>query len=279
MLGFFPWFAFLVPAAIATYRDARSAEGSLARLAIVWAVVPFVFFSLAKTKLPNYIALEVPALAIAVAQWFEGISTRGARRVALAWTAVVPVLIVIVGIAAVVFSRDNRLTGALAEVRAPLAALGATILVGSIACFALLRSATTAWLGPFALAASNVLVMVIIAVIGEPIVERFKPIPALAAIVDRDRRPGDVVAIQSVSGGNGLMFYTRPRIAIINGPNAVVDIPESDPRRVICGAPRAFVVGPKKRPPLDPTYGRSRRVVATSNGDVLFLYDGPPCTE
>ncbi len=279
VLGFFPWFAYLVPASIAAWRAARTERGGLARLAIVWAVVPFVFFSFAKTKLPNYIALEMPALAIVVALWFEGVTEEMNRRVALWWTAVVPVLIVLLGIASVVFSHDNRLTADLGQIAAPFFAFGVAILAGSIACFVLLRSRERGWLAPFALAAANVIVMLIIAVIGEPIVERFKPIPALAAAIERARQPGDVVAIQSVSGGNGLMFYTRPGIAILNGPADASNDSPNDPRRAICSAPRAFVVTSRKRPPNDPTYGRERHAIAASNGDVLYLYDGPPCKD
>ncbi len=271
VLGFFPWFAYLVPSSIAAWRAARAERGGLARLAIVWAVVPFVFFSFAKTKLPNYIALELPALAIVVALWFEGATEEMNRRVALWWTAVVPVLIVLLGIASVVFSRDNKLTAELAEIA------GVAILAGSIACFVLLRSRERGRLAPFALAAANVIVMLIIAVFGLPIVDRFKAIPALAAVIERERQPGDVVAIQSVSGGNALMFYTRPGIAILNGPGDASNDSPNDPRPTICSAPRAFVVTSKKRPPNDPTYGRVRHTVATSNGDVLYLYDGPSC--
>jgi 4-amino-4-deoxy-L-arabinose transferase-like glycosyltransferase len=279
ILGFFPWFAFLVPASLEAWRDARAdANGSLARLALVWAVAPFVFFSLAQTKLPNYIALELPALAIVVGVWFDRVADRSDRRAALAWTAVVPVLIVLLALALAVFSRDNKLTAYLGEVRPALLALAGTILAGSIACFGFLRTRTRAWLGPLALAAASVTVMLIIAVVGIPIVERFKPIPPLAAEIERDRRPGDLVAIQSVSGGNGLAFYTEPGIVTLVGPHDPKKTQATDPRRAICTATRAFVVTSKKRPRVDPTYGRNRRTIARSNNDVLFLYDGPGCS-
>jgi 4-amino-4-deoxy-L-arabinose transferase-like glycosyltransferase len=280
ILGFFPWFAFLVPASIEAWHEARAQTGgNLARLALVWAVVPFVFFSLAKTKLPNYIALEMPALAIVVAVWFDRVAERRDRRAALAWTAVVPVLIVLVGVALAMFSHDNKLSGDLAQVRPQLIELGGAILLGSIVCFALLASRRWAPIGPFALAAASVIVLLIIAVVGVPIVERFKPIKPLADVIQRERRAGDIVAIQSVSGGNGLMFYTRPGIVVIDGPGAHETGEATDPRHAICGAARVFVVGAKRRPRYDPTYGRTRRTIASSNNDSLFLYDGAGCTE
>ncbi len=277
ILGFFPWFAFLVPALLEGWRDARAGrEGSVARLALVWAIVPFVFFSLAKTKLPNYIALELPAFAILVAVWFDRIADRRDRRAALAWTAVVPVTIVGLGFAMSAFSHDNRLSADLAQIRSDFIALGVAILLGSVACFGLLLSRGWAWAGPFVLGGASVAVMLIIA-FGEPLVERFKPIPPLAAVIDRDLRAGDLVAVQGVSGGNALTFYTHPRVAALDGPGETPSDPSTDPRRAICAAERAFVIASKKRPDPDPTYGRERRVLATSNNDVLFLYDGPPC--
>ncbi|MBC5822373.1 MAG: glycosyltransferase family 39 protein [Candidatus Eremiobacteraeota bacterium] len=280
ILGFFPWFAFLVPALAEAWRDALWREnGSVARLALAWSIVPFVFFSFASTKLPNYIALELPAFAILVAVWFDRVVERCDRRRALAWAAIVPVTIVGLGFAMWAFSHANRLTAALAATRDDFLALGSVILLGSIACFALLVGRRTSWLAPFALGASSVLVMLIIAVWGEPIVERFKPIPQLAAAIDRERRPGDAVGIQGVSGGNALLFYTHPRIAKLAGPDDAENASAADPRATICAAARMFVITSRKRPSPDPTYGRRRQLVATSNNDVLFLYDGPPCDE
>lgn len=279
VLGFFPWFAFLVPATYAGWREARSEPaGSLARLALVWALVPFLFFSLAKTKLPNYIALELPAFAILVALWFDRVNERADRRVALAWTAVVPITIVGVGFAMWAFSHDNRLTADLQQIRDDFVALGCVLLLGSIACFALLLVRRLAWLAPFALGTASIFVLLILAVLGEPIVERFKPIPPLAAAIERDRRPGDVVAIQGVSGGNALIFYTQPPVAQFAGADDSSMDPAADPRRAICGAPRALVIVGKRRPKPDPTYGRARRVIARALNDILYLYDGPACS-
>ncbi len=288
ILGFFPWFAFLVPASVQAWRDARAArhrspvpsrdDGSVARLALVWAIVPFVFFSLAKTKLPNYIALELPALAVLVALWFDCVADRADRRSALAWTAVVPVTIFAIAFAIWAFSHDNRLTADLQQIRTDFLALGFVMLFGSIACFVLLLRRASAWLGPYALSAASAVVVLIIGVLGEPLVERFKPIPPLAAAIERARRPGDAVAIQGVSGGNALVFYTQPRVATLDRPGDAAADAANDPRRTICQASRAFVITSKKRPTPDPTYGRARKEIARSNNDILYLYQGPRCT-
>ena len=97
----------------------------LARLALVWAVVPFAFFSFAQTKLPNYIALELPALALLVALWFDRVAEGEGRRAALVATAVVPLTIGAVAFAIALFARDAHL------VAGTEAVMGALLWMGS----------------------------------------------------------------------------------------------------------------------------------------------------
>jgi 4-amino-4-deoxy-L-arabinose transferase-like glycosyltransferase len=280
ILGTFPWFAFLVPAMLDAFGDARRDRGpSIARLCLVWAILPFLFFSFAQTKLPNYIALELPALAIMIAVWFDRVADRDDRRSALAWTSVVPWTIGGLAFAIWAFSHDNKLLHDLHAVRSTLGAFGFSIFAGSALCFALLMTRRSAWAAPFGLGATSLAAMLILVLLGEPLAERFKPIPPLADAIERMRRPGDVVAIQGVSGGNALLFYTKPQIAILDGPGGNDAGTDTDPRRTICGAPRAFVVTSKARPDPDPTYGRARRIVAAAVNDVVYLYDGPKCPE
>ena len=279
VLGFFPWFAFLVPAAFTGWRAARAGSGgALERLALVWAVVPFLFFSFATTKLPNYIALELPALAILVALWFDRVVDDDDRRAALGWTAVVPITIGLLGIAVAIFSRTNALGSEFAQVRGSLLALGIVVFAGSIACFVLLLARRTAALAPFALGATSIATLLVIALVGLPLAERFKPVPQLATIINQQLRPGDAIAIQSLSGGNSLTFYTRPVVAHLDGPFQIPRGPASDPHRLVCSAPRAFVISKTHWAKPYPTYGRTRHTVAFSNKDVLYLYDGPPCS-
>jgi 4-amino-4-deoxy-L-arabinose transferase-like glycosyltransferase len=265
ILGTFPWFAYLVPAVLEGFRSALTGQnGSLARLSLVWAIVPFVFFSFAQTKLPNYIALELPALAILVAVWFDRIVDRDDRRAALAWTAVVPLTIGGLAFAIQAFSHDNKLTHDLQALRIALGGCGIAIFAGAAACFFLLMRKRVAWLGPFVLGATSLIAMLILVIFAEPQAEVFKPIPSIAAKIDALRRPGDVVAIQGVSGGNSLLFYTAPRVETIDDPSA------------LCSAPRAFLVTSRTRPePVAP--GRTRRRLATVDNDVLYVYDGAPC--
>ena len=83
ILGFLPWIAFLPMALVYAVRAARERPtepvARLVRLGFCWIVMPLLFFSFARTKLPNYVALEFPALALITALYFEAVVRKGAR--------------------------------------------------------------------------------------------------------------------------------------------------------------------------------------------------------
>jgi 4-amino-4-deoxy-L-arabinose transferase-like glycosyltransferase len=269
ILGFFPWIAYL-PGAVAAARLELSAPGSgrsqLIRLALVWAVIPFLFFSFAQTKLPNYVALELPALALLVGLWFDRAVSGAGLRGILGATAAVPLSIGAVAIAIALFARDAHVVSGAEAVIGDLAWMGAIVFVGSVISFFLL------WRGnvlpaPSALAAAALLMVLYTAIVAEPHAEPFKPIPSLAAVIRANERSGDRIAIQGVAGSNGLIFLTRPPVI---EPGAGADI-----RSVVCVPQRVFFIASKKRDV--PAYGRERRQLAQAVGDVLYLYEGGPC--
>jgi len=212
ILGFFPWIAFVPIALAAALREARAPDGAFARLAIVWSIVPFVFFSFASTKLPNYLALMLPALAILVALWFERIRNGADRRAGVISAATIPVFVGIVAFAIGAFSRSNRLDVALATLNHQLVFLGVAMLAGSVlTVVAIARRCTAAW-SPYVLALTSGALVLFIALIAEPAAEPLKPIPPIAQAIEAGLKPGDTIAIGSVSGGNGLAFSTRPPV-------------------------------------------------------------------
>ena len=212
ILGFFPWIAFVPVAAAAALRDARRPDGRFARLAIVWTVVPFVFFSFANTKLPNYVAMILPALAILVALWFERVRNGADRRAAVISALTIPVFVGLVAFAIGAFSRSNRLDVDLAVLNHQLVFLGVAMLAGSLlTVVAIARRITAPW-SPYVLALTSGALVLFIALIAEPAAEPLKPIPPIARAIDAGRKPNDAIAIGGVSGGNGLIFYTLPPV-------------------------------------------------------------------
>ncbi|HXO17341.1 MAG TPA: glycosyltransferase family 39 protein, partial [Candidatus Dormibacteraeota bacterium] len=255
VLGFFPWIAFL-PMAIVD--GIRSLSGSaspepalrrLLRLAFAWVVMPLLFFSFARTKLPNYVALELPGLALLAALYFDGVVRKGATRSAAISAATVPVTIGALAFAIFLFTRNNRLTAEVSSAVPALLGMAVAIFVGSLATALLLARAKSARAAPYALAIAAIVAADVLAVTVMPHTEAFKPVPRLAGLIERERRPGDAVAIQNVSGGNALLFYTRPVVHVLAEPSD--NDPQSDgvdPRVFICGAPRAWVIAPALRP-------------------------------
>ena len=194
--------------------------------------------------------------------------------------AVVPLTIGALAVAIWVFIHTNRLT-AEASVGIPgLEGMGAAIFIGSLLTAFLVARRDTVGAAPYALAAAAAIGMDALAVFVLPHAEAYKPVPRLAAQIERMREPGDAVAIQNVSGGNALLFYTQPRVFVLAPPGGGDrDDDGLDPRGVICNAPRVWLVAPAIRPGFDPTYGRTRRLIATDSKAALFLYDGPGCSE
>lgn len=283
LLGFFPWSAFLPMAAVYGFRQLSDAAADprlarLVRLAATWSVIPLLFFSFARTKLPNYLALEFPALAVLTALYFEGVVRRGGTRSAVISASAVALTIGALAFAIAMFMRNNELDKTVSQVVPGLAAMGAVIFLGSLLAALLVARRSNVGSAPYALAATALIAVDVLALFVLPHTEAFKPIPRLAAIINRDRQPFDKVAIQSTSGGNALLFYTRPDVAVLAAPSDGDPGTDGiDPRVAICGAQRTWVIAPKKRPAYDPTYGRRRTLIATDMNAALFLYDGPLC--
>ena len=283
ILGFFPWIAFLPMAILYGVRQLRDASAQpqlarLVRLAFTWIVVPLLFFSFAGTKLPNYVALELPALALITALYFEAVVRQGGTRSAVISAATVPVTIGALAFAIAVFSSNNRLTAEIAGAVPPLLAMAIAIFAGSLATALLVARGKSAQLAPYALALAATIATDVLAVSVLPRAEAFKPVPRLAALIEAARKPGDVVAIQNVSGGNALLFYTHPIVRVLAAPGD--GDPQNDgidPRSIICAAPRAWVIAPAVASSYNPSYGRRRRVVAVDRKAALLLYDGAPC--
>lgn len=282
ILGFFPWIAFLpvgVVNGISALRNAATPPNlaRLWRLAFTWIIVPLVFFSFAQTKLPNYIALEIPALALVVALYFDDAVKRGANRSIVLSTASVPIFIGMCAIAIVLFVRDNKLGSSALAVTPDLIQMGASIGIGSIIAAILFARRGTMEAAPYVLGFAMLIAVDILAVGALPHAEPFKPVPQLAAIIDRERKLGDIVAIQSFRGANALVFYTQPHVYALAPPGARKTDEGVLAPGVLCTHDRIWLVAPVKRPAYDPTYGRTRTLIASRGTGALYLVDGPRC--
>ena len=230
ILGFFPWIAFL-PVAVLRPCGARSRRRPRLRDWRLLGAVPFVFSASPKRPAELRRAL-FPALAILTAR------TPRRRRCATVarcssrrrrcrcsprrsrWPAI--------------FSRTNafELGGLLPQ----LAVLGAIVLAGGIVALVAFGLARTQRSAPFVLAAAGAAILLFLAQLAQAgNVERLKPMPSVARKIQAQRAPGATVAIRTVSGANGLAYYTSPGVVTI-------DDSEMAYRRLICTTPDLYVV-------------------------------------
>jgi 4-amino-4-deoxy-L-arabinose transferase-like glycosyltransferase len=274
ILGFFPWIAFVPVALGHAFGLARARDGAFARLALVWTVVPFVFFSFAQTKLPNYVALILPALAILVALWFERFATAGKRWPGIVSAATIPLFIGALAFAIDAFIRSNRLEMVSHVVVAQFAGLGVAMLAGSLVTLAAVTRRRWARAAPYLLGATAGALVLFIALIAEPAAEAFKPIPGFARTIQAARTPHAIVALRSVSGGNSIVFYTQPGVVSLDDPDA-------DFVALICRHPDVFVVTRGRDGATlvrsATAHGRRAALLARSANDALVRVDGPPC--
>ncbi len=76
LVGFFPWVAFLPGAVYRGIKRRAKPDGGLMALASIWFLFVLVFFSIAGTKLPNYIFPLFPPSAILAGLTVAGIAER-----------------------------------------------------------------------------------------------------------------------------------------------------------------------------------------------------------
>jgi 4-amino-4-deoxy-L-arabinose transferase-like glycosyltransferase len=274
VLGFFPWIAFVPVAAAGAIDTARTRDGSFERLALVWAVAPVVFFSFAQTKLPNYVALMLPALAIVVALWFERLAG-GAPRRAATWSAAAIVLLIgALGAAIAGFISANHLEDATAVVVPKVEILGLLLLAGSLATVAAIATRRGGAFAPYLLGATSGALVLFIAFVGEPAAEVLKPMPAFARSIEAHRGAGSVVASRGVAGTYGLIFALGPVVQTLGDGDA-------DFVAEICANRDVYLVTRASDAPelarLAAGHGRRGATLDVRDGDVLLHVDGPGC--
>jgi 4-amino-4-deoxy-L-arabinose transferase-like glycosyltransferase len=137
LIGFFPGSVFLPVALWSSAKEVRENGSSRPSAAFVlcWVCCYLGFFTLAATKLPNYVVPCYPALALATGAW---LSTAAARAPARDWRLVAGYASLgVVGIAAAV----GLVVAAqmLLKIDSSLALPGVIALVGAVICVTLLR--------------------------------------------------------------------------------------------------------------------------------------------
>ena len=239
--GFFPYVAFL-PWSIWV---AAKHLGSDEKILIVAALVPFIFFSIAQTKLPNYIAVAFPALAVLVG----GAFAKAARQNRL------PAVLIGLAIVAAITGAAIAYAGTSPLAQTPYAGFSVSLELMALAMggcaaagfFGVLFSKRL-WIAPASMAAMMLAFVVIVQTAIAPGLEAYKPMKAMATTAMSLWRAPDLIGAYGVHGEYSLLFYTN------DGPVTFVGTAPGDT------PPERFFA--QRRPKLT--------AVSTENYDELF---------
>ena len=277
LVGFYPWscflpFAMVVAAWRVTGRDTPPVERRALALGLLWLLVWVGTFSLAATKLPNYVLPAYPAAALVVAAVATRLVDRG--RVEMpGWLAAGLGWVVFGGVATaatVVVAGRYGLEGA-----APAALVGIVPVVGALACWVAARSGRH---DPLAAMAATGLVFTALAV--GPAAARISGANALPGLVEEAHRHAGGRARLSTYGQNtpNVVYYAHGHVnewRPEQSDEALADL-ASGGDRVLLVTEEAFHAIENRLPPGTGVVARRRPLF--KDGDFLILGRVAPST-
>jgi 4-amino-4-deoxy-L-arabinose transferase-like glycosyltransferase len=203
-LGFFPFVAFLPKALKTAWQRRSEAE----RFLLAAAVTPFLFFTFAQTKLPNYIAVIFPSFAIMVGALLGVALLENNIKTLRGALIFLPASLVLVTIGVIAYGETQN-AGPFRALEPSLALLGWLVVPTAIVTLLLTYLFKRVWIAPVGLALMMAGFITAVAFSILPRVEAFKPMKAMAKTVMSYYQPGDKVGITGPPGGFSLLFYTE----------------------------------------------------------------------
>ncbi|MBI2246597.1 MAG: glycosyltransferase family 39 protein [Armatimonadetes bacterium] len=231
-IGAIPWTAFLV--AMVPYLSRRWKEHDGSLFVLVWCAVTVGFYTMAGTKLPNYVLPVYPLAALGIGSlWDRFLSgePRAGAYVRLAFAGTV--LALLIGAWEVTTFAQIKYPEQWATLQRHLFALAA----GMLALFAVavvvyvLRRPVAAFAG---LAAVTVTLAAVVVTATLPLVEAHRPVKRVAAIVAAELRPGEPLVAAGISDQQTLLYYADRRVIWLNSPYELLTI--------VCYQRRALIV-------------------------------------
>ena len=233
-IGAFPWTAFLL-AALPYHIRRRREDGSL--LVLLWIGITVVFYSLAGTKLPNYVLPAFPFAALAVAvMWHDAFAgaPAAARGVSAAFIGTTIALLAFAGEIAA-FARIKYPDDLVAVQRHLILLAAALVLCLAVAAGAYLaRRPRVAFA---ALAATTVVMAVALVWRTLPLIEARRPIRPIAEAIRRAVPPGGAFVGYRISDHQTLLYYSERRAQWLDDPMEVLDRVCAVDRIVLAGRP------------------------------------------
>jgi 4-amino-4-deoxy-L-arabinose transferase-like glycosyltransferase len=218
----FPWSLYLVPAAIASWRERRSrgadASTRVRTLLWIWIVVIVGFFSLSAGKQDLYIFPIVPAVA-ALAAWVVATATTRANPSAVARTTMgIAMAVLVLGVALLYLAET---AGAAYTIEGVPAAGSVGVVTGAVTIWLAWRRRIFAAASSVALAFIAINLVFVFRTL--PSFEAYKPVPGFAETIGRRAAASDVVATYDQSMPS-LVFYLRRHVDELFDADQLVDL-------------------------------------------------------
>jgi 4-amino-4-deoxy-L-arabinose transferase-like glycosyltransferase len=221
LVGTYPWTAF-VPAALVLLWRHRTALAS--QVILLWCGITAVFYSMAGTKLPNYVLPVYPVLAVGVARLWAGAledRTSEAGRL-LRWAAVLLPLPAVLFVGALAWYGTTQYPSEIGGLVPAAVVIAVVFAAGPVAAWALLLVRRPG-------AAATVLVAAMAAAVPVlvhhtlPAVEVFRPIPRVARLAAAHARPADRIVAVRLSRSPSLGYYSGRPVTVVEDGASLQD--------------------------------------------------------
>jgi 4-amino-4-deoxy-L-arabinose transferase-like glycosyltransferase len=226
--GFFPWSFFLPLAAVRAWRGCFKPLGAGTRFLLIWFAALFVFFSMAKSKLPTYLLPLFPAVALLVGALFAeavGKTTKGLSRGLL--FSFLPLVLILVGAGVYVFIAPP--TGLPRETGIGLDCIHAlapgVVGLNVLSLFLLFKKRHAAAFGSIVTMVVCVLTAFNLFIV--PSINPYRSTKALAFEIDRLLEPGEPMVFYRRERDSTL-FYTDRQARVLRGAQQLKDFLDSD---------------------------------------------------
>lgn len=210
LLGFAPWSHFLPQGLWNTFKNWKN-DSEL--LSLCFILPAFIVFSIAKTKIPNYVLPLYPFLAIMVGRlWDEPERHKRGFLISNIFFAVVIALIFI----GVIYVGNVQYPAQYTSLVPPLQALAAALVIGS-ALSIILFFLRTYWLSFVAIPTMVFVIALILTVWALPMVENFKGAKPLGQELSRVIKPNEMIAAYEVGNRPSVVLHSPKPIKFLSG--------------------------------------------------------------